>query len=971
MAPFQILNEADSFNAEQSEIDSVDIDILISAYAGTSVISGCAVTAQGTPDMTVAVAAGTIVVNDGSPARGTVSGGNVTITAADGSNPRIDLIVSNASGTLSSTDGTAAAEPVYPAIPANSVVLAAIFVPASDTDIDSNQITDKRVITATPVAMMADGTDGELITWDSSGIPTTIAVGAAGTILRGGGAGAEPAWSTATYPATTTVSQILYSSSNDVIAGLATGNDGVLITSGTGVPSISSTIPTATQDNITRLGTIAVDLQLDADLDFVGAQSITTTAGDLTINPTASLNVTLTPADADAFDASDGTSSYYLINTVIATSGTVAHTFDNTNVEFANIATANFTQAQLTGYTFNVTTDADNITASFATQLNVQQTTLSSDTASTNYTSIISSARVQSPSAGTNVILDTMAAIHVIDGGGGAGTETVQSGIAIDDLSAATTNYAITIGSSDADQNLIHVGVTGDPIMAWDESESAFTFNLRVHPSSNDGAALGSTTFNWSDLFLASAAVINFNNGDVTVTHSLNTLTITGGVTVLDTASTIGNLTLADGSITDSGGAITFGDENLSTTGTLASGALTVTGALAVDGDLNFTGAQAITTTAGDLTLNPTASLNVTLTAADADALTFNDGTTDYYNINTLITTDDVVAHAFAGTTVTVTSDATTSAHLMSLAARTYNWDGGVNITTPVDGLGLRILAPIVASNSAVVITQLGTLYVAAPDVSDAEVTATTLLSAEFDGNVMITSGTLYILEQAEANADLAAHGQIWVNTAVPNELYFTNDAGTDVQLGGGLANIVEDTTPQLGGTLDIQANIIAGNGGTTGIAISSAGEVNMALQPCILFYNSASDLNVTGNNTTHTQTFDTEVTDQNADFNNSTYTFTAPVAGNYLVNTCFRATGNTGASIVADLRIVADNRTFAMQFDPADNDESGNGYSAVIDMDASDTFTVTIRFHGEASDVIDISGSAQLDTFLSVALVS
>ena len=44
------------------------------------------------------------------------------------------------------------------------------------------------------------------------------------------------------------------------------------------------------------------------------------------------------------------------------------------------------------------------------------------------------------------------------------------------------------------------------------------------------------------------------------------------------TGSSVGNLTLANGSITDSSGAISFGNENLSTTGTLASGALTVTG---------------------------------------------------------------------------------------------------------------------------------------------------------------------------------------------------------------------------------------------------------------------------------------------------------------------------------------------------------------------------------------------------------
>ena len=71
------------------------------------------------------------------------------------------------------------------------------------------------------------------------------------------GSATTPAWSTATYPATTTANQLLYSSSTNTIAGLATGNNGVLITSAGGVPSISSTLPSAVQANITASGTIA------------------------------------------------------------------------------------------------------------------------------------------------------------------------------------------------------------------------------------------------------------------------------------------------------------------------------------------------------------------------------------------------------------------------------------------------------------------------------------------------------------------------------------------------------------------------------------------------------------------------------------------------------------------------------------------------------------------------------------------
>jgi hypothetical protein len=64
--------------------------------------------------------------------------------------------------------------------------------------------------------------------------PTTTA----GQILQSAGSTSDPTFSTATYPATTSLSQILYSSSANVVAGLATSDNGVLITGTTGIPSI-------------------------------------------------------------------------------------------------------------------------------------------------------------------------------------------------------------------------------------------------------------------------------------------------------------------------------------------------------------------------------------------------------------------------------------------------------------------------------------------------------------------------------------------------------------------------------------------------------------------------------------------------------------------------------------------------------------------------------------------------------------
>jgi hypothetical protein len=55
------------------------------------------------------------------------------------------------------------------------------------------------------------------------------------------------------------------------------------------------------------------------------------------------------------------------------------------------------------------------------------------------------------------------------------------------------------------------------------------TFSGTITPRANDGAALGTGTLMWSDLFLANASVINFNNGDVLLTHSSDILRMTGG----------------------------------------------------------------------------------------------------------------------------------------------------------------------------------------------------------------------------------------------------------------------------------------------------------------------------------------------------------------------------------------------------------------------------------------------------------
>lgn len=107
--------------------------------------------------------------------------------------------------------------------------------------------------------------NGGIVYSTASALAILSGTATAGQIVLSG-ASTTPTWSTATYPATVGVSQILYASSANVVAGLATANNGVLITSAGGVPSISSTLPSAVQANITALGTIATGVWNGTDI---------------------------------------------------------------------------------------------------------------------------------------------------------------------------------------------------------------------------------------------------------------------------------------------------------------------------------------------------------------------------------------------------------------------------------------------------------------------------------------------------------------------------------------------------------------------------------------------------------------------------------------------------------------------------------------------------------------------------------
>ncbi|SVD78794.1 uncharacterized protein METZ01_LOCUS431648, partial [marine metagenome] len=59
-------------------------------------------------------------------------------------------------------------------------------------------------------------------------------------------------------------------------------------------------------------------------------------------------------------------------------------------------------------------------------------------------------------------------------------------------------------------------------------------------PVTTDLSSLGTSTLNFSDLFLDSGAVVNFNSGDMTLTHASNEVQVDGGDLVIESTNKIG-----------------------------------------------------------------------------------------------------------------------------------------------------------------------------------------------------------------------------------------------------------------------------------------------------------------------------------------------------------------------------------------------------------------------------------------------
>ena len=128
------------------------------------------------------------------------------------------------------------------------------------------------------------------------------------------------------------------------------------------------------------------------------------------------------------------------------------------------------------------------------------------------------------------------------------------------------------------------------------------TVTTKISPTSDDGAPLGDTTHNFSDLFLATGAVLNYANGNVAVTHSSGILTMGTGELRITTPGTNA------ASVPTIGSTNTFTNKTITASSNVLGG-VTMTLGSDADGDIYYRASNVLTrlakgTAAQVLTMN-------------------------------------------------------------------------------------------------------------------------------------------------------------------------------------------------------------------------------------------------------------------------------------------------------------------------------------------------------------------------------
>ena len=220
---------------------------------------------------------------------------------------------------------------------------------------------------------------------------------------------------------------------------------------------------------------------------------------------------------------------------------------------------------------------------------------------------------------------------------------------------------------------------------------------------------------------------------------------------------------------------------------------------------------------------------------------------------------------------------------------------------------------------------------------------ATETIAKTFSGNVTM-SGTNTLSGTTTVSGALTASGGVTLSGTTPT--LTIGDAGAED------TKIVFDGNAQDYhiGIEDSSDSLVIGNNGfsTKCIVINDSAIVTKPNQPAFMAVKSASGQTPSAS-TAVTVVFESEIFDNNSDYNTSNSTFTAPVTGRYWFHTRIRTDEVGGGTGIYSIRLVASNRTIHhTQVDLSDYlDGTMNRMSfemtGLLDMDASDTCKVQV----------------------------
>jgi len=300
-------------------------------------------------------------------------------------------------------------------------------------------------------------------------------------------------------------------------------------------------------------------------------------------------------------------------------------------------------------------------------------------------------------------------------------------------------------------------------------------------PLKAENVDIGTTSIGLNDLHFGSGGIINFDGGDVTITHSANTLAVAGGAVTFDGAVTLGNATGDDINITGSiAASIPLKDETIDI-GTTALGL----------NDLHFGSGGIINWDGGDITLTHA-----------AGKLTFGgDGSVELDFNNHEMTNVDINSGTFIGTLdglvgIDFGSDATGDVWYRNASGDMTRLAKGT------DGQFLKIGASI---PEWATVTTPGLTFVGKSEVTDTDTTGTVTIVADKDYR---------IVWHGQAGTNAGHEVRLLIGGAAFNSVQVTtqySDASVvATSVGAGLTDTAIPAAAALHGTVELSTQTAA-----------------------------------------------------------------------------------------------------------------------------------------------------------------